>query len=67
MAKPQKSKDIELPGGANGGPCRISQEDFRRLKEQLEENTGQKLKEEQIQELIAEIYRNGPFYDTNRK
>ena len=62
-----RSKDIELTGGANGGTCRISQEDFRKIKEQLEENTGQKLNEAQIQDLIAEIYRNGPFFDSNRK
>lgn len=67
MPKPQKSKDIELSSGPNGGTYRISQEDFRKIKEQLEGSTGQKLNEAQIQDLITEIYRNGPFFDTNKR
>jgi hypothetical protein len=45
MQKPQKPT-IDLPNA--GGTYRISQEDFRKIKEQLEGSTGQKLNEVQI-------------------
>jgi hypothetical protein len=48
MPKHHKSKDIELSSGPNGGGYTISQEDFRKIKQQLEGSTGQKLNEAQI-------------------
>lgn len=45
----------------------MAQEDFLKIKEQLEQSTGQKLSESQIHDLLAEIYRSKPFLDQHKK
>lgn len=50
-----------------GPGCRISHDDFRRIKEQLETNTGTTLNESQIEQLIHEIYSHGPFIGSDKQ
>lgn len=45
----------------------MSAEDYRTIRDQIEQNMGQKLNEAEFQQVIAEICRNRPFFDTSKK